>query len=341
MRTRYSIIFAAATVCLAGCSNQEVMFVTDTTVGVDADMKLGHVTIAYDRTHGMFGPKADSGTAPMVVGSIKTDADVLNPHLSQLYATGSAATLVTRLTPTTEPPILDSDNLNFMPGSSDSPMFFGTTSTVGFKLAFSESQLASMTLGIKRRELSVIPLQPVEVDHVKGYAYAPVIASVEIAGNDKALQDAGLAVREFFATGAPAENLARHGSIRRVFQDEAAQSLNATFDAEDAAAKSVMTCYDKTPTTNYLSVWQNAADNDILTPEQLASYQKRYTDAGIVASDDEAARKAKLEGTVDGAAGPSAAYRGQLSLHMEDFGASDTRSSALVKHAQFVCSKVT
>ena len=54
---------------LTGCTDQ-VIFITKTSVGIDADTTLAAVSIAYDRTDGYLGPRYEDGSIPPVVSSI-------------------------------------------------------------------------------------------------------------------------------------------------------------------------------------------------------------------------------------------------------------------------------
>ena len=208
---------------LGGCAQLGYgVFATSTNIGIDADATAGKVVLGYDRTEGFIGPAyPQAGTAPSVVGFIDSNQNVFDPKVRQLYATGDAAELVTqRLTPP-DPVPLDST------GSSKT-MVFGTTTSIALRVGFGPAAPLpdSISLGYKRREASVIPV--LEAAPGVPARYAPTLASIDMGTTtSKGLPSTTLGVRQFFATGNAARNLAARQDTRDIFHHEAKKALSA------------------------------------------------------------------------------------------------------------------
>jgi hypothetical protein len=244
MRIRNGVLLMVeVTMLLAGCATDRVIFVTKTSIGIDADTTPPTVSIAYDRTDGYFGPRYDSGAVPPVVSSIKTDLAIFAPKIRQVYATGNAAMLVL-----TDPPPQEVEKLELT--GKKKTMFFGTSTTVGLKLGFDASGVPeSILLGYKRKEISVIPLgtktkkngngEDVEID-----TYPSVIASIDMRVRSASLDDTSLALSQFFATGNAADELARgNEEIRSSFKtiaEKATDSRTAYIVPVDVQTRKVL-----------------------------------------------------------------------------------------------------
>jgi len=203
---------------LAACTNgtENVLFVTSTGVAIDADAKTGSGTIGYGRTEIMVGPAyVDTGGAPPVVASLKSNLQFFSPEINQLYATGNAARLAANV-PDADAPSKTRDTLT----GKRRPMFFGTNSTVGFKLGFTDTAPTSITLGYKRQELSIIPLRE-EADRntTTPDKYASVLASIDLSAKSATLPSGGIQLGQFFATGSAADSLAAGKGVKNVFQE--------------------------------------------------------------------------------------------------------------------------
>src|SRR5882757_6834672 len=118
------IVGPVLALALGACSSGEenVLFVTSTDIGIDADAKTGSANIGVGRNEGMIGPVyVDSGGTPPIVASIQSNLSIFNPKVNQLYATGNAARFATGATER-EPRIGDPDELS----GRRRAMFFGT-----------------------------------------------------------------------------------------------------------------------------------------------------------------------------------------------------------------------
>jgi len=92
MTCRALLPLVLATSALAGCNDPNtVLFVTNSSLGINFDSKPATASIAYDRVEGFIGPRFENGGAPPAVASMQTDGNIFNPTVRQTYATGAAA----------------------------------------------------------------------------------------------------------------------------------------------------------------------------------------------------------------------------------------------------------
>jgi hypothetical protein len=213
---------------LGACSSPDrAIFVTSTNLGINADPTTRVVNIGFDRTEGFIGPNyVEHGHTPEVVGYIQSDMAVLAPTIKQLYATGKAARVATN---ENEKPSDAPQTGDRLPAYGERRiMFFGTSSTIGLKAAFTPEQAPNINFGYKRKEVSIIPFQyDNPKDRKSADIYASVLASIDIKGDFGASPT--IKNTQFFATGQPAEHLAE--TLRGTFKG-AAQTAAAA-----AAAK--------------------------------------------------------------------------------------------------------
>src|SRR5438477_332668 len=90
---------------------------------------------------------------------------------------------------------------------------FVTSTDIGFTAATAPVP-SSIKFGYNREELSIIPLrreQPLENTRDK---YAPVLASIDLNLGGSTATDTNLGIRQFFATGSAARNLAINPEIQ-------------------------------------------------------------------------------------------------------------------------------
>lgn len=220
---------------LAGCADPNtVVFVTNSSLGINFDSKPPTASIAYDRTEGFIGPRYPNGGTPPAVASIETGGSIFDPRVRQTFATGSAAVKATR--GATAP-----DGPKEMTGESTQKklMFFGTETTLGLKVGFGTSGAPdSLLFGYRRKEAAVIPLaeqkQPdgTEVRSV----YPSVFASIDVNTRPADLSTTGLATRQFFATGEAAEALATNETVTAAFRAKANEAARGDLTDEQIAA---------------------------------------------------------------------------------------------------------
>lgn len=210
---------ACAAGTMAGCASERVIFATKTSVGLDVDRNPPTVAIAYDRFDGFIGPVYDNGAVPPVISSIRSDLDTFAPKIKQVYATGNAARIVAGKT---------GDPSDGELTGSKKTMYFGTSTTTGLKIDFDATGPTALSLGYKRKEMSVVPIIGLAdgngkvVDH-----YPAVLAALAMRTNATAIDGTSLGMNQFFATGYSAEKLASHPMVRSNMQQPAVELTQA------------------------------------------------------------------------------------------------------------------
>lgn len=217
---------SALCLTLMGCAGTDsVLFVTTTTIGIDADSKPPKVSIGYDRYEGYIGPAYSTGAVPPVVAKIDSNLKIFNPEIRQLYATGDAARLVTQKI---QPDQVEPDGKMY--SNSGRVMLFGTGANIGLKVTFAGNMPESIAFGYKRKEFSYIPLGsvPDQDDPSKMVdKYGSVLALMDMRVKTTTFSETGLSVTQFFATGDAAKNLAARKQIRDRFALEADAAIAA------------------------------------------------------------------------------------------------------------------
>jgi hypothetical protein len=251
-----AVALSALCLTLAGCGNkQSVLFVTATTIGIDADTTPPHATIGYDRYEGYIGPSYSTGALPPVVAKIESDLKIFNPEIRQLYATGDAARLVTKEKLEEGDPKKDGE----MYTGSGRLTLFGTGTNIGLRVTWAGNVPESISFGYKRKEFSYIPLgsEPIDPEDPKSQKvdrYGSALAAIDMGVHTESITTTGMAVTQFFATGDAAKNLAVREPIRKRFLLEAEQSVRATScnygpdentDKLDAAAEAQPNFHEK------------------------------------------------------------------------------------------------
>lgn len=243
---------ALSVLCLAltGCGNkQSVLFVTATTIGIDADTTPPHATIGYDRYEGYIGPSYSTGALPPVFAKIESDLKIFNPEIRQLYATGDAATLVTK----EEIKEGDLKEDGEMYTGSGRLTLFGTGTNIGLRVTWAGNAPESISFGYKRKEFSYIPLgsehlDPKDDKSPKVDRYGSVLAAIDMGVHTETFLTTGMAVTQFFATGNAAKNLAVREPIRRQFALEAENSVARRCDSKpDDNTTQIRQAIDRNP----------------------------------------------------------------------------------------------
>ncbi len=253
---------------LAGCSTTErAVFFTKTSISVlDVDSTPAAISVAYDRTEGYLGPSYPNGATPSVVGSFKSDGQIINPKIKQVYATGRAAEIVTAKNQN------DSDaqshnNLEYSDDSDKKMMFFGTSTALGIKIGVEQNNPAFL-LGFKRKEASYIPLQGVTVNGKKRDQYASVLASID-TDVDFTATEQKLKYGQFFATGKAAKQLAQNGNIRAAFAEKATVSFDQEFSDQAAAQGEATHCSFSVKQQDWNTIIQSGMSSGVLTEEEI------------------------------------------------------------------------
>jgi len=211
--------FFSIAASVAGCADPNtVLFVTNTSLGINFDSKPPTANIAYDRTEGFVGPRFANGAAPPAVASIETGGNIFGPKVRQVYATGHAAVRATKGPESAEgPTALESDDNN-----KKKLMFFGTETTVGIKVGFGTNTLPdSLLFGYRRKEASVIPLGEIKENGKTTAVYPSVLASIDMNTKTTSPEETGITSKQFFATGQAAVALATNPAVGAAFAAKA------------------------------------------------------------------------------------------------------------------------
>lgn len=256
-----STSMCVAALVLAGCATpkETAIFVTKTSFSlVDVDTVPASVSIAYDRVEGYVGPRFDDGTIFPVAAVLETRGEGLNREIRQIYATGKAARIVT-----TQGSWVDDREPTVPGGQENKVLLFGTGTAIGVKVGFADGTLlpTSFTLGYKRKEASVIPVDKLRQPSVLATFDNGTGVNAADAGSKPVLE---FGVEQFFATGRAADNLALNGTIRAHFRDKAEKAMGEVekYRNEEALqgrlALDTLNCFSKLGDDKLDQVWNNA-----------------------------------------------------------------------------------
>lgn len=314
---RLVLLAACGLLCACAATRDHAIFVTKTSLGLDVESSPPGASFGYDRVEGYFGPRYDTGSLPSVAGIFESDGGLLDRQVRQTYATGRAAHLVSAPDSGAAPTFSE----EHFTGERKS-MFFGTGTVVGVKLSFGSGAVTDFTFGFKRKEVSVIPVSSTVSSVVTPsgatattvtHTFAPVFAHFDNLTRADTMDTSKVDVRQFFATGKAAEQMAHE--LRRPFKEEAAALILAQYrEAERKQTHStlrILHCVARLPDPRLGAVWQNA--------EALKLFDDAAVPGRLRAATPHDAR---------------AIYTGQLRLVDPRSG---ERTAALVAHENFVC----
>lgn len=276
------VLTATCVLALTGCdTTDKVLFVTNTSLGVNTDAAPLQFSVAYSRTEGVLGPTLPDGSMPSVYAFINADGGLLDRKVKQLYATGPASQIVLGAA---IPPSC-STCVPLSPGDRRKLAFFGTDAGYGLKIAFSTLETggvpvpSSMILGFKRKEISILPLSETS----GGTVYPSTLAGID-SQSAAASNSATFGILQLFASGAAADRLAADSTIQGMFTAQARKSLAAQYDAargtQDTARADILTCYGGLPARGKMAAWENADDLSLFGGSQVIGALRGYYDAG-------------------------------------------------------------
>jgi hypothetical protein len=221
MKRIYLMGVVAMSMALPACdSSSYAVFVTATDIGITADAHTEELHFGYNRAEAFIGPNyVEAGEAPNAFGFSHSNLSAFSPAVKQLYATGDAAALVSQRT-APKPEDVKAGDLT----GPRRPMFFGTATSIGFKLGFTANTPTSIRFGFDREELSIIPFQKADPTTTSKDKYSSVLASIDMDQETSTLSNTSMHVTQFFATGQVARNLATDPEIQAIFRQ---QSKNA------------------------------------------------------------------------------------------------------------------
>jgi hypothetical protein len=216
---------------VCGCA-KPVVFTTHTSIGLDVSGTAqfpNKVSFSYNRQEAALVPRQTNGEAHSVFGGLDSDISFWRGSvIKQTFATGEAAKIATgggtgRANTSTNP-------------ATDSLVFF-TGTTFGLHLTAGESQMApNLLMGYRRAEAAYIPV-PDPGQEVRS-VYADVLINTksrdDVNEGDPALAVStnfptvsGVRIRQSFATGRAAENLAHDADVQAKLNAAAGTVLGA------------------------------------------------------------------------------------------------------------------
>ncbi len=217
-----------------GCAKR-LVFATQTSLGLDVSGTAqvpNKVSFSHNRYEAAIVPRKTNGEAHSVYGGLNADINFFDGStIQQTFATGKAAELATG----------SSDMPGKLPETSNKntdPLIFMTGTTFGLHLTAGETELApSLLMGYRRSEATVIPV-PDPAQEVR-----PVYADILINTKNRATQGnpsngaqsittefpsgSGVRIKQSFATGAAAINLAADSGVQEKLSKAAGTAANA------------------------------------------------------------------------------------------------------------------
>jgi len=282
-------LIGSAVTILAGCASpsETAIFVTKTSFSlVDVDTAPAGVSVAYDRVEGYAGPRYNNGEVFPVVSSFETRGRLFDREIRSIYATGEAANIVTTLDNSGKKAENARQEDKKPMCNQGKAMFFATGTVVGLKIGFVDGTPvpSSFALGYKRKEASLIPVEP-------GCEPAVLGTFDNSTGVESNSTSARFDVQQYFATGSAAVNLASDHSIKSRFKANAAQALGVGTVGPvspdiRARQKELVGC---------------VKDQNRVSAKQLAIIGKEL---GIASSDDPKADNAEIRGRIGGITPP-------------------------------------
>jgi hypothetical protein len=307
----------------------QVLFVTKTSVGFELDSKPANANISYDRIEGYFGPRYENGAMPPVVASIQTDGKILNPKVKQVYGTGAAATNL----------VLGGDQSVEAPTDltgSKKLVFFGTATTTGLKVGFTNNIPDSFSFGFKRKEFSLIPLGERKVDTADSNnpkrvvdVYPSVLASIDTGAGAGTPGETSLVTHQFFATGKAAVELGKDPELKKLMKRRATDAFEVYKTAvgdQQREALIALRCFMQVGDDQLPAIWQDAKRHNLFyDPKKFDKLNEEYADA--LKEPDPDVREQKI--------------RKLRTRYADDIGIVDgstpTRALMLRAHGEFIC----
>lgn len=269
-----TLVFAglAGTLALAGCASVDThaTFVTKTSVAlIDVDSAPSGVSFGYQRTEGYLGPRLKDGSAVPVIGFIRTNGTLVGRSLQQVYATGCAAEVVAQAASAASAPAASACTRTTFQDEKTRPMMFATGTTLGVGFSLGEGNAPSLTLGYRRKEASIIPVDPGAMPSVLATHGNEVQA--DVAGTRPAGE---IGIAQYFATGRAADALAGRGEVAQLFRASADSALGAYRQQEREQSLHVLTtlgCLSAVKDDRLSAVWRNAEAIGLLPPGSTAA----------------------------------------------------------------------
>lgn len=250
---RSACLVVAALPCLVGCQfgKEEVVFVTNTSIGVDFDAQTPKASIGYSRFEGVLEPQFEQGQTLPVLSSLNAQVSLLTLGAGHSFATGTPAVVFGESFSSSKPyfttditardrlrpggdlllkgPTATADKVENLRAdwivTKTKPedrrrVIFTTSTKLALDVEFESGAggaPTSLNVGYKRKEWAYAPLVTAKIDGT-GYKFValPALLATADAGTQVGKGDAKVRVSQTFATGAAATWLSSHPAIRKV-----------------------------------------------------------------------------------------------------------------------------
>lgn len=228
---RPGIVSALAMLLLGGCA-KPVVFSTHTSIGLDVSGTAQYpnkVSFSYNRQEAALVPRQTNGAAHSVFGGLDSDISFWKGSvIKQTFATGEAAKIATGGGD-------GKNNTSTNPATGSLVFFAGTT--FGLHLTTGESQMSpNLLMGYRRAEAAYIPV-PDPGQEVRS-VYADVLINTksrdDVSEGEPALvittnfpTISGVRIKQSFATGRAAENLASSIDVQAKLNAAAGTAVGA------------------------------------------------------------------------------------------------------------------
>ena len=208
------LCLGTAALLLSGCKSR-VVFATHSSIGLDASGTAefpNRVSFSFYRYEAAIVPRKTDGQAHSVYGGLDADVTWFSGHtIKQTFATGEAAKLATSEGLRGSAAVASSVN-------KEAPLIFFTGTTYGLLLSAGEKEMSpNLLLGYRRSEVAVIPV-PDPSEEVRS-VYADILINSSTNGRPTITTNfsvlGGTRIRQSFATGRAAENLARVPEVKK------------------------------------------------------------------------------------------------------------------------------
>jgi len=228
-----SVLLAASSA--AGCVGREnVLFATNSSIGLDLDTKPPAASLAFSRQEGSVAPVTEKGEVlPLMssfAGGTGLFGTIFGSNVSQSFAVGNAAWVMSRYvsdleTNAAEDVAPESDLFTSAASSAvkgsledSKSYFFATDTTLGLKVGFSPAGASawpdSLAFGWKRKELAFAPVREIGTDGNEEIVVAPLIATTDASAGSEQGGDTSIEVTQLYATGHAATLLAADPHVR-------------------------------------------------------------------------------------------------------------------------------
>ncbi len=227
---------------LAGCGigRNSVLFVTKTNVGLDFDSTPPAAELSISRKEGVVAPTFEEGKTLPVIASVRaTGRGIFAGGISQTFATGDAASTMSRLFGDENPcpgagsldecyaragsngltsKLVLKGDPKIEDGEKPRPVFFGTATTIGVHIGWATMTNVvpdSLSVGYRRKELAMAPVMQSKDGTSFQVRLPSLLGTIGFDGAVSSPQETTGSWTQYFATGNSASALALKKEVRQ------------------------------------------------------------------------------------------------------------------------------